>query len=208
MSILNKIRQFHGENEQALSETSSNSFSEIVGSARTFGFRTFFKGRKSKKPNDLMIHQNGGTAYVSREKVTTGQNFIDKWKIFIGYAASGTGNKDTYPHKIISTPFIGTPGTISSETYLPIGPFDSKVEALNAVRYLTCKLTRFLIQLRKSSQHVTRNAYTFVPLQDWNEEWSDEKLFKQYDINDEEKAFIDRIVRPMELDLFSQPATD
>ena len=83
--------------------------------------------------------------------MTTGTHLIDEWKLFASYAAPGTGNKDTYPHKIISTPFIGEPGSISSETYLCIGPFDSKSEAESALSYLSCRLTRLLILLHKPS---------------------------------------------------------
>jgi hypothetical protein len=98
-----------------------------------------------------------------RSSIVTGVHLIDKWKIFMGYAAPGTGNKDTYPHRIISTPFLGEPGTISSETYLCIGPFDSKSQAESVLSYLSCRLTRLLILLHKPSQDTTRKVYTFVP---------------------------------------------
>ena len=75
---------------------------------------------------------------------------------------SGTGNKDTYPHKIISTPFIGEPGSISSWTYMYIGPLESKTEAESVLSYLSCRLTRLLILLHKPSQDTTRKVYTFV----------------------------------------------
>lgn len=124
---------------------------------------------------------------------------MDKWKVFISYAAPGTGNKDTYPHRVISTPFLGEPGTISSETYLCIGPFDTKVEAESALSYLSCRLTRLLIQLRKASQHVTSKVYGFVPNQEWTKRWSDADLYAKYELTDDEIAFIEKIVRPMEL---------
>ena len=66
-----------------------------------------------------------GTSQGRRYCVRT-QTSFDKWKVYIGRAAPGTGNKDTYPHKILSTPFVGEPGSISSETYLRIGPFKTK----------------------------------------------------------------------------------
>jgi hypothetical protein len=124
---------------------------------------------------------------------------IDKWKLFAGYAAPGTCNKDTYPHKIISTPFVGKPGAISSETYLCFGPFDSQGEAESALSYLSCRLTRLLILLHKPSQHVTRKVYTFVPTQDWAKRWTDEDLYVRYGLNEDEITFIEKVVRPMEL---------
>lgn len=146
-----------------------------------------------------MIYQNGGTGYTPRASITTGTELVDKWKVFISYAAPGTGNKDTYPHRIISTPFVGEPGSISSETYLCIGPFESNEEAESVLSYLSCRLTRLLILLHKPSQHVTRKVYTFVPTQDWTQKWTDEALYEKYGITKDEIAFIEKVVRPMEL---------
>jgi site-specific DNA-methyltransferase (adenine-specific) len=117
----------------------------------------------------------------------------------MGYAAPGTGNKDTYPHKIISTPFVGGPGTISSETYLCIGPLDSKDQAESVMSYLSCRLTRLLILLHKPSQHITRKVYTFVPSQEWTKRWTDADLYAKYDISASEISFIEKVVRPMNL---------
>lgn len=208
VSILKKVMQVETGQSDRLVLPDDRRFETMVSSARLFGFRTFFKGRKSKKPNDLTIHQNGGIGYVSREEVKSGHDFIDKWKLFAGYAAPGTGNRDTYPHRIISTPFIVGPGTVSSETYLSMGPFDSEDEAKSALSYISCRLTRFLVLLHKSSQHVTRKVYTFVPKQTWDRQWSDEALYEKYGLNDEEIAFVEKIVRPMDLDLFDNLADD
>ena len=135
---------------------------------------------------------------VSRSSISTGTHFINKWKVFTGRAAPGTGNKDTYPHRIISTPFLGAPGTISSETYLCIGPFDSKNQAESVLSYLTCRLTRLLILLHKPSQDTTRKVYSFVPTQKWAKRWTDEDLYAKYGLSASEIAFIEKVVRPMD----------
>lgn len=152
----------------------------------------------TERPGDLLVYQNGGTGYIARKSVSVGTQFINKWKLFTGRAGPGTGNKDTYPHRIISTPFLGKPGTISSETYICIGPFDSKKQAESALSYLYCRLTRFLILLHKPAQGITRDVYTFVPTQDFSETWSDEKLYKKYKLTEDEIAFVESVVRPME----------
>ena len=174
-------------------------FDELVSSLRPFGFRTFFRGRKTKKSGDILIYQNGGTGYVSRDEVGIGSELIDFWKIYVGRAAPGTGNRDTYPHRILSTPFIGEPGSVCSETYLCIGPFATKAEAENALSYLTCRLTRLMILLHKPSQDTTRKVYTFVPKQDWSRPWTDADLYARYGITQDEIDFIEKVVRPMDL---------
>jgi site-specific DNA-methyltransferase (adenine-specific) len=208
VSILKKVMRVETGQAETLLLPEERRFENMVSSARVFGFRTFFKGRKTKKPNDLLIYQNGGTGFVSREQVEGGAHLIDKWKLFAGYAAPGTGNRDTYPHRIISTPFIAGPGTVSSETYLSMGPFDTETEAKSALSYISCRLTRFLVLLHKSSQHVTRKVYTFVPKQTWDRQWTDQMLYEKYGLTEDETAFVEKIVRPMDMDLFDNPAED
>ncbi|HLI52608.1 MAG TPA: Eco57I restriction-modification methylase domain-containing protein [Thermomicrobiaceae bacterium] len=151
VSILRKVVAVERGDSQSLSLPDSQRFDRLVSSARAFGLRTYFQGKATKSPGDVLVYQNGGKGYTPRSSITTGTGLIDKWKIFAGYAAPGTGNRDTYPHRIISTPFLGEPGSISSETYLCIGPFDSQSEAESALSYLSCRLTRLLILLHKSS---------------------------------------------------------
>lgn len=190
VSILRKVQQVEARGIQ--------SFETLVSSRKPFGLTTTFRGSAARKPGDLLIYQNGGTAYVSPEEITAGRDLIDSWKIFVGRAAPGTGNRDTYPHRIISTPFLGAPQEVSSETYLCIAPFESKEAAESALSYLHCRFTRFLILLHKASQDTTKKVYGFVPVQSWDREWTDEMLYEKYGITDEEIAFIESIVRPME----------
>lgn len=199
LSILKKVMALECGPKKLLIPAANKRFDQLVSSLRPFGFRTFFRGRKQAKKGDVTIYQNGGTGYVSREDVEIYTNLIDKWKIYVGRAAPGTGNRDTYPHRILSTPFIGEPASICSETYLCIGPFDTQSEAESALSYLTCRLTRLLILLHKPSQDTTRKVYTFVPTQDWTKRWTDEDLYAKYGISASEIEFIEKVVRPMNL---------
>lgn len=210
LSILKKVVAVETGKTDSLALPNGKRFDALVSSRKPFALETTFKGRKTKRAGDVLIYQNGGTGYVARDSVPSGTELIDKWKLFAGYAAPGTGNRDTYPHRILSTPFIGEPGSICSETYLCIGPFDTQAEAESALSYLTCRLTRLLILLHKPSQHVTRKVYAFVPAQAWTKPWKDADLYAKYGLNDEEIAFIEKIVRPMELtsDLFGEISVD
>lgn len=199
VSILKKVVAVESGETGSLSLPENKRFEQLVSSRKPFGLETTFKGKVAKGDGDVMVYQNGGTGYVARSTISTGTELIDRWKLFAGYAAPGTGNKDTYPHRIISTPFVGEPGSISSETYLCIGPFESRTEAESALSYLSCRLTRLLILLHKPSQHVTRKVYTFVPTQEWTKRWTDEDLYAKYGISDSEIAFIEKVVRPMDL---------
>lgn len=199
LSILKKVVAVEGDVANSLSLPIGKRFGQLVSSRKPFGLETTFKGSINGGSGDLVVYQNGGKGHTPRHEISTGLNLIDKWKVYTGRAAPGTGNKDTYPHRIISTPFIGEPGSISSETYLCIGPLESKQQAESVLSYLSCRLTRLLILLHKPSQDTTRKVYTFVPAQDWDRTWTDVELYEKYGLTDEEVTFIESIVRPMDL---------
>jgi len=57
---------------------------------------------------------------------------------------------------------------------------------------------RFLVSLRKITQHTTRESYVWVPQQKWNRKWTDEALYKKYNLTRDDIAFIESRIRPME----------
>lgn len=210
LSILNKVIAVETGQSRSLSLPENKRFDKLVSSRKPFGLETRFKGKTTKHAGDVLVYQNGGTGYTPKKSITTSTDLIDKWKVYVGRAAPGTGNRDTYPHRILSTPFIGEPESISSETYLCIGPLESKSEAESVLSYLTCRLTRLLILLHKPSQDTTRKVYTFVPTQNWAKQWTDADLYAKYGLADDEIEFIEKIVRPMDLtsDLFDEVRVD
>jgi hypothetical protein len=56
---------------------------------------------------------------------------------------------------------------------------------------------RFLVSLAKITQDGTAKVYQFVPIQNFNEPWTDEKLYAKYGLNAEEIAYIESMIRPM-----------
>ena len=123
LSILQKVMATESKGIDSILPPENKRFDQLVSSRKPFGLATTFKGKVTKRADDVLIYQNGGTGYIARGQVKTGTHLIEKWKIYVGRAAPGTGNRDTYPHRILSTPFIGEPGSICSETlfvYWPI----------------------------------------------------------------------------------------
>ena len=64
---------------------------------------------------------------------------------------------------------------------------------------MTTFFFRFMILLAKSTQHITQKNYFFVPQQNFDEKWTDEKLFEKYDISNNEIEFIKSLIRPMDI---------
>lgn len=64
---------------------------------------------------------------------------------------------------------------------------------------MTTKFFRFMISIIKVSQMASSAVYTFVPMQDFSKPWTDEELYAKYGLTDEEIAFIESMIKPMEL---------
>jgi site-specific DNA-methyltransferase (adenine-specific) len=45
---------------------------------------------------------------------------------------------------------------------------------------------------------VTKSVFGLIPLQNFDEPWTDEKLYKKYSLTKEEIDFIESMIRPME----------
>ena len=45
---------------------------------------------------------------------------------------------------------------------------------------------------------MTKDVFHFVPLQDFTRSWTDAELYAKYDLTDEEIAFIESMIKPME----------
>jgi site-specific DNA-methyltransferase (adenine-specific) len=190
------LKETNGTSESLLLPDGKR-FSDLVSVRRPFNLDSTFKGRSKRKETDIEIYKAGGTTYASRTEIDDTLKMIDRWKVFIPFLASGS---DAFPHPILGKPFIGRPGTASTETYLTIGPFQTKKECLNVISYISTQFFRFIVLQKKPSQNATRKVYDFVPVQNFSEPWTDEKLYKKYDITKDEIAFIGSMVRPMELD--------
>lgn len=169
---------------------------DLVSVRRPFGLSSNYRGKTHANLGDVLLYQHGGIAYVARKEILVNPHLIDEWKVFIPFLGSGS---DAFPHMILGRPFIGEPGSVSTETYLMIGPFGSILECQNVISYIGTRFFRFLVLLKKPSQNATRKVYSFVPVQDFSELWTDEKLYTKYKITEDEIVFIESLVRPMDL---------
>ena len=57
---------------------------------------------------------------------------------------------------------------------------------------------RFLLLQGLTSMNITKDRFLFVPLQDFSKPWTDEELYKKYNLTDEETQFIESMIKPME----------
>ena len=185
--------------EKVLKTTAKDGFGNLaskVSAIQPFSIRTNFRGAETpkgmKKPVRLI--GNGGESFIERAEVPRNDAWVDEWKVLLG-AAYGAG--EGYPHQIYNHPIVAGPGTACSETYLVIDRFESKAEAERFAAYLRTRLVRFLVSLRKYTQHLYNERFQFVPDLPMDRVWTDEMLYKKYGIAKSEVEFINSMIRPM-----------
>ena len=171
------------------------SFSDFVSSQKPFGLGTAFHGRKTAIAGDVTLYENGGVGYISRNDIPKGLEDVEKYKVFI---SAGYNGGDSFPHQIIGKPIVAEPNSVCTETYVEIGPVNTLQEAQNLASYMQTKFFRFMVMLLKNTQHALKKVYQLAPLQDFSRKWTDEELYAKYGLSEEEIAFIDSMIRPME----------
>ena len=186
ISILQKVK--------AQKETS---FGELVSSRKPFGFATSYKGFKASEKNTIQLYTSAGISYVSLDDITRNQIWVDKYKVYIARAYGERISSDFW---VLGKPFLGKPNTACTETYLVIGTFDDEQTCHNVMSYIRTRFFRFLVLLKKNTQDGTARVYQFVPQQDFSKPWTDTELYAKYGLTAEEIAFIEKMVRPMELE--------
>lgn len=149
----------------------------------------------------MLVLQSGGRAWASRAAIPAGAELIDRWKVFTSKSSSEhAGQVDRNgQRRVLSFSGVLPPGSVVTETYVLLGAYDTETEARNCFSYVVTRFFRFLLAVRSSAQDLARSAYSFVPIQDFSKPWTDEELYAKYGLTDDEIAYIERLIRPMDL---------
>jgi len=189
MSILRKVQK-HKE----------PSINTILARDKEFGWTSNFDGfHKKEREGDLPLYyirkMKRDVGYIARQAVTKSAHLIDTWKVLVPKAYNGG---DGVPHPILGKSQIAPSPSVCTQSFLffYVGSGD---EAKSIQSYYATRFFRFLVSLRKITQDATHSAYTWVPMQVWNRHWTDEDLYKKYKLAKEEIAYIETVIRPMEI---------
>jgi hypothetical protein len=69
--------------------------------------------------------------------------------------------------------------------------FETELQASNFLKYLKTKFCRFQLSICKNSADLNKIDFSFIPLLDFNEEYTDDLLFTIFDLSSDEIKFID-----------------
>ena len=196
LSILEKIK-------------SEDKLSSIISNTKPFGIRKYLfneperypdaKLKFNYYPNSVKIYGvkgiKGGAkriiGYINKESITNNIESINKYKLF--FTTSYSTNAIEPPEIIIAEP-----NEVCTETFLMVGPFKFKKEQMNCYSFMQTNFFKTLLYFGKGTMQVNKNVFGLVPMQDFNEEWNDEKLYEKYGLSQEEIEFIESMIRPME----------
>ena len=173
-----------------------STFDSVVGPQTPFGFVSSFRDFKEKPfLNSVKYYTYGFTGYVSLDQVKKNQQWVKPHKVYISKAY---GERGDFPYLFLGKPFYGEPNSCCSQTYLVVGPFENKNICENVMTYICTKFFRCMVMLKKNAQDNMSYVFGCVPLQDFSHPWTDEMLYKKYGLTQDEIAFIESMIRPME----------
>lgn len=171
-----------------------SSFSHRVSRQKPFGLRTF---ERPSGNGEITLYANKTIGKIESNKIINGLELIKKWKVLLSMGYGEGGEKKEYPRMIIGKPIVASPSSACTETYIVAGSFDNENEVLNCSHYLKTKFIRFLIALRKNTQHVTKDRFKFVPDLEMSKKWDDKKLYKYFSLSNVEINFIEQLISEM-----------
>ena len=205
VSIINKVIK-HSDFVSFMTITRGRNAFNVVGNKKTI--QEISSAKNFQNAVSLLCAYEE-IRYINRDNITKNIDLIDKWKVFISKANGGAGTlSPNNPVAILGKPYIGNPNSICTDSLIPIGGYNNEFEAISLHKYMQTKFLRFIVGILKVSQNLYQNVYQLVPLQDFTDnsdiDWSksiheiDKELYKKYSLSEEEIAYIESMIRPME----------
>ncbi|WP_455904040.1 Eco57I restriction-modification methylase domain-containing protein [Microbacterium sp.] len=186
-AILKKVMNFQ-----------EKSITSILARDTPFGFASNFDRFDDEQgPNSIPLflirRMKRSVGWVERKEIRKNADSIDTWKLLVPEAYNGG---DAIPHQVLGKPCIAPNPSVCTQSYLFLR-CGSESEAASLQSYYSTRFFRFLVSLRKITQHAIHSTYRWVPMQTWDRTWSDDELYAKYGITDDEAAFIESQVKPM-----------
>jgi site-specific DNA-methyltransferase (adenine-specific) len=196
---------------QKIMKMNENSLSDICSSLMPYGLSTNYRGSsKRTSDEDLTLISSAGLSYIKPSVIKSGRETVNKYKVLVSKTsaehAGEPDKKGQYRVLTASTQVIG-PKVVCTHSYFIIGSYDDIAEANNLLSYLKTNLVRFLMLMSLTGIGVSKLVFTYVPIQDFTSksdiDWSksiediDCQLYAKYGLNEEETAFIEKMIKPM-----------
>ena len=168
---------------------------KIVWPRKPFGLEGNYFDKKKENKHDSgealeCICKGKKIKKILKENVPKNSNKANEYQVAFPEAYSGGKGKR---YKVLPRAeqfFILKKNQISTETYSIANSFDTLREAENFLNFLQTYFSRFLLGIGKPTHHTSAKTFAWVPLMDTKVAWTDEMLFKYFEISKEERKYI------------------
>lgn len=194
----------HSENDWAIKRLSQGHSKDITSNIFEKLPELFLDEKKSNEYVGIYgrLRNDRVTKFIKRKYIEPHEN-LDKYKVFVP-KSNGSGALG----EVLSTPEIGQPEIGHTQTFISIGAFNTEFEATALLQYIKSKFARCMLGILKVTQDNKKSVWKYVPLQDFTPDsdidWSksipeiDRQLYAKYNLSDDEIAFIEKMIKPME----------
>lgn len=190
VSVIHKVNTL---NEQKLANE--------VSAISPFALSTTVRGKELPESNTIRLFTSKGIYYIDKTDVRKGKEWTHCFKVLVSQTGAEHAmepSKDGTYRVLTSTMQELEPSDVCTHSYILVGKLSSRKEASNLLRYLKTKFVRFLALQCVSSIHISRSVFQFVPLQDFSRSWTDVELYAKYNLTEDEIAYIERLIKPMD----------
>lgn len=155
----------------------------------------------------LGLFKNKRVTRWIRAEFMSGPPSFEKFKVAVPTSRNAGGMLGAKPALVTGHSLLLRPGTGVTQTFITIGSFDTEAEGEACLKYIQSRFARVMLGILKVTQHNPRGTWQYVPAQDFSSssdiDWSksiteiDQQLYAKYGLDDEEIAFIEEKVKPM-----------
>lgn len=169
------------------------SFQSIVSGSSPFKLSSNFTNYSVEKTslNDItLILSKNRIGYVAYDQISHKYD-CNLWNVYVSKAGDA---KTVYPSTVNSNAFYYPPKSCCTLSHLLVGGFDTEEKAKNCCMYMNTKFFKFIVSQCKSGQNIYSISYKYIPIQDFTEPWTDERLYKKYNLTQSEIDYIEQAI--------------
>jgi site-specific DNA-methyltransferase (adenine-specific) len=154
-------------------ERGEPSINTILARDKEFGWTSNFEGfHDVQQPGDVPLYyirsMKRDKGFIARDAVTKSAHLVDTWKLLVPSAGSGREREKSGVDLVLGPPLIAPSPSVCTQSFL-FFYLDSEDQVQSVRSYYTTRFFRFLVSLRKITQHATHSTYQWVPLQLWDQ---------------------------------------
>ncbi len=153
------------------------SVNTILARDKEFGWTSNFNGfHDIERSGDVPLHyirsMKRSVGFIGRDEVTKSAHLVDTWKLLVPQVGSGREREKTGVDLVLGPPLVAQSPSVCTQSFL-FFYVQSEEQARSVRSYYGTRFFRFLVSLRKITQHATHSTYSWVPLQAWDRTWTD-----------------------------------